>query len=376
MSSAIKISIPYGMQTIGQDDVNAVSDVLTSPLITTGPKTKEFEEALCSYTGAKYAVAVSNGTAALHLASLSILKEGDEVLTTPNSFLATSNSVLYAKAKPIFVDIKKDGNIDLDLCEEELKKNPKIKAIYVVSFSGKMLNQQKLKYLKDNYSITILEDNAHAIGATQNGINAGSCQNSDISIFSFHPVKNMTTGEGGVITTNSKEIYQKLLTLRNHGMIKTPDMAPWEYEMRSLGFNYRITDFQSALGINQLKKLDNFLEKRRAIAKLYHEAFKDTKIKPLYEYDEGSAYHLFVVRVAYHDKKELFEKLLLRGIGVQLHYIPINRQPYYKNLGYGDEYIPNMDRYFEEALSLPIYPNLSKEEQEYVVKTLVEVISE
>ncbi len=374
MSSAIKISIPYGRQTINQDDVNAVSEVITAPLMTTGPKTKEFEEALCSYTGVKYAVAVSNGTAALHLASLALLKEGDEVLTTPNSFLATSNSILYANAKPIFVDIKEDGNIDLDLCEKELKKNPQIKAIYVVSFSGKMLNQEKLKYLKDKYSIKILEDNAHAIGAFDGDVKAGSCKNSDISIFSFHPVKNMTTGEGGAITTNSKEIYEQLLTLRNHGMVKTPDMAPWEYEMRSLGFNYRITDFQSALGINQLKKLDSFLEKRRDIAKFYHEAFKDSPIKPLYEFDKGSAYHLFVVRVKSKDKRKLYEKLLSRGVGVQLHYMPINRQPYYKSLGYGDENIPNMDNYFEDALSLPIYPNLSRGEQEYIVNSLFEVV--
>ena len=314
----------------------------------------------------------------MHLASLVLLNKGDRVLTTPNSFLATSNSILYAGAEPIFVDIATDGNIDLDLCEEELKKDPTIKAIYAVSFSGKMLNQEKLKYLKDTYNIKILEDNAHSIGATFNNIKAGNCANSDMSIFSFHPVKHITTGEGGVITTNSKEFYEKLLTLRNHGMIKTSDMKPWEYEMKELGFNYRISDIQCSLGISQLKKLDSFIQKRIEIAKKYDEVFKDTIIKPLYFYDGTSSYHLYVVRVDFTKlnitKEELFIKMKENNIILQLHYIPINKQPYYKNLGYGDENTPVMDKYYKEAFSLPIYPLLSEEEQEYVIKTLFEVL--
>ncbi|RUM68117.1 MAG: UDP-4-amino-4,6-dideoxy-N-acetyl-beta-L-altrosamine transaminase [Sulfurospirillum sp.] len=371
--------IPYGRQTINEADIDAVGAVLGSDLITTGPITAEFEQALCTYTGAKYAVAVANGTAALHLASLAILKPGDQVLTTPNSFLATSNAILYAGAKPIFVDICEDGNIDLDLCKEAIEKNPRIKALYGVAFSGNMLDQQRLKALKEKFGITILEDNAHAIGATQNGIKAGSCKYSDCSIFSFHPVKNMTTGEGGAITTNVKEIYEKLLLLRNHGMQRRSDIAPWYYEMRDLGFNYRITDFQCALGLSQLSKLDRFLAKRRAIAKRYHERFEGTVIKLLYPWNEGSAYHLFVVRIDFMktaiSKKELFLKLLAKGVGVQLHYIPINRQPYYQDLGYGDEKTPVMDRYYEEALSLPIYPLLSEEEQAYVIETLFEALA-
>ncbi len=376
MSNIMKFAIPYGRQTIEDDDIDAVGLAVGDPLLTTGPKVKEFEESIAKYCVAKYCVAVSNGTAALHLASLSLLNRGDEVLTTPNSFLATSNSILYAGAKPIFVDIKEDGNIDLDLCQKELEKNPNIKAIYGVSFSGNMLHQAKLKEIKKRFDITILEDNAHSIGAFQEDIKAGSCQNSDVSIFSFHPVKNMTTGEGGAITTNSKKIYEKLLTLRNHGIIKTPNMAPWEYEMRSLGFNYRLTDFQAALGLSQLKKLDGFLADRREIAKRYHEAFKDTKIKPLYEYNRGSAYHLFVVRVKSEDKRALYEKLIKKGVGVQLHYMPINKQPYYRELGYGDEVTPVMDRYFKEAISLPCYPLLSHGEQEYVIEMLLEVAGE
>ena len=371
--------IPYGKQLIKQDDIEAVIETLKSDYLTTGPKVKEFEEALAKFSEVKYCVAVANGTAALHLASLVLLKQNDKVLTTPNSFLATSNSILYVDAKPIFVDIAKDGNIDLDLCENELKKDPSIKAIYAVAFSGNMINQEKLKYLKDTYNIVILEDNAHAIGASYDGVKSGSCTNSDISIFSFHPVKHLTTGEGGAITTNSKEIYEKLLSLRAHGMVKTPDMKPWEYEMRDLGFNYRITDIQCALGLSQLHKLPDFIKRRFEIAKQYDTAFTNTIVTPLYTFDGKSSYHLYVVKVDFSklniSKVDLFNGLREKNIGVQLHYIPINKQPYYKSLGYGEEVTPNMDKYYEECFSLPMYPLLSNEEQEYVIKSLFEILN-
>ncbi len=370
--------IPYGKQLIDDDDVASVVDTLKSDYLTTGPKVKEFEEALSKYSDVKYCVAVSNGTAALHLASLVLLNKDDKVLTTPNSFLATSNSILYVGAKPIFIDITQDGNINLDLCEKKLKQDPSIKAIYAVAFSGNMVNQEKLKYLKDTYNIVILEDNAHAIGASYDGVKSGSCTNSDISIFSFHPVKHLTTAEGGAITTNSKEMYEKLLSLRSHGMIKTPDMKPWEYEMRDLGFNYRITDIQCALGLSQLNKLPDFIKRRFEIAKRYDKAFLSSIVKPLYIFDGKSSYHLYVVQVDFTklniSKVDLFNKLREKNIGIQLHYIPINKQPYYKNLGYGDETIPNMDRYYKECFSLPMYPLLSDEEQEYVIKTLFEIL--
>ncbi len=370
--------IPYGKQTISQDDIDDVVEVLKSDFLTTGPIVNFFEDLICNYCDAKYSVVVSSGTAALHLASLALLNQGDKVLTTPNSFLATSNSLIYVGAKPIFVDICKDGNIDLDLCEEYLKKDPSIKALYGVHFSGRSLDQNKLKYLRKKYNILILEDCAHSIGAEFEGVKAGSCQNSDCSIFSFHPVKSMTTGEGGAITTNSKEIYEKLLLLRNHGMEKRGDIAPWYYEMRDLGFNYRITDFQCALGISQMRKLNGFLEKRRAIAFRYHEAFENRNINFLYPFDKDSAYHLFVVKLDFSQqnisKKELFEKMLEKNIGLQFHYLPINKQPYYKDLGYGDEVMPIMTRYQEEAFSLPIFPLLSEDEQDYVIKLLKEYI--
>ncbi len=371
--------IPYGKHSISKEDVNTVIKTLTSDFLTTGPKVKEFEKSLINYCDAKYVLAVSSGTAALHLISLALLNEKDKVITTPNSFLATSNSILYVKAKPIFIDIKEDGNIDFDLCEKELKKDPSIKAIYGVAFSGKMLDQKKLKKLKDTYNIKIVEDCAHAIGAKEDNIKAGSCKNSDASIFSFHPVKHITTAEGGAITTNSKELYEKLLILRSHGMVKTSNMKPWEYEMKELGFNYRITDIQCTLGLSQLSKLDSSIERRIQIAKNYDKAFKDTTIKPLYTFDGKSSYHLYVIKVDFEkliiSKEELFLKLKERNIGIQLHYIPINKQPYYKSLGYGNEKTPIMDEYYKQCFSLPMYYSLSDKEQEYVIKTLFEVLN-
>lgn len=370
--------IPYGKQSIDEDDINSVVEVLKSDFLTTGPKIKEFEEELCRYTNAKYCVAVANGTAALHLASLVLLNKGDKVITTPNSFVATSNSILYVEAKPIFVDIKEDGNIDLDLCEEELKKDSSIKAIYVVHFSGNPIEQEKLKYLKETYNIKILEDCAHSLGASFGNIKAGSCENSDCSILSFHPVKHITTGEGGAVTTNSKEVYEKLLELRAHGIKRLPEFAPWYYEMHSLGFNYRITDMQAALGISQLKKLDSFIKRRKEIALRYDEAFFNSIVKPLYSFNQNSSYHLFVVKVDFSklniSKVELFNKMREKNIGLQLHYILINKQPYYKSLGYGNEDTPIMNRYYDECFSLPMYSSLSNEEQEYVIKTLFEIL--
>jgi len=371
--------IPYGRQLLLQDDIDAAVETLQSDYLTTGPKVKAFEDALAAYCEVSYCLAVANGTAALHLASLVLLNKDDKVLTTPNSFLATSNAILYAGAKPIFIDIAEDGNIDLDLCEKAIQKDPSIKAIYPVAFSGNMVDQQRLKHLRDTYNITVLEDCAHAIGAKDGTAKAASCTNSDVSILSFHPVKHMTTGEGGAITTNSKELYEKMLTLRGHGMVKTPEMKPWEYEMRELGFNYRITDIQCALGISQLKKLDSFIERRIEIVKKYDEVFSNTLVKPLYTYNGKSSYHLYVVKVDFSklslSKVDLFNRLREKSIGVQLHYMPINKQPYYRSLGYGDEHTPVMDRYYEECFSLPMYPKMSDEEQDYVIKSLFEVLN-
>jgi len=371
--------IPYGRQSIGTDDIEAVSNVLASDFLTTGPEVAAFEKEVAGYCGAKHAVAVCNGTAALHLASLALLDPGDRVLTTPNTFLATANAILYANARPIFIDIAEDGNIDLDLCEAALEKDPAIKALYVVHFSGNPVNQKKLARLKARFGITILEDCAHSIGAEQGGIKAGSCAHSDASIFSFHPVKHMTTGEGGMVTTNDAVLAEKIRTLRNHGMVKTPEMKPWEYEMRELGFNYRITDIQCALGRSQLKKLDRFVARRRELAKRYDEAFADDElVTPLYPYTSESSYHLYVVLADFVHapitKEELFIKIRERGIGLQLHYIPVNRQPYYRQLGYGDEALPIAEHYYERCFSLPLYPELTDVEQDFVIKNLKELL--
>jgi len=370
--------IPYGKQTISDDDINSVVEVLKSDFLTTGPKVKEFEDAIASYCDAKYCVSVSNGTAALHLASMVLLNKNDKVLTTPNSFLATSNSILYVNAKPIFVDIQSDGNINFDLCEEELKKDLSIKALYVVHFSGNPVNQKKLAYLREKYKIKILEDCAHSIGASFEGIKAASCKNSDCSILSFHPVKHLTTGEGGAITTNDKEIYEKLLILRNHGMKANPNIAPWHYDMMELGFNYRLTDISCALGLSQLKKLNSFLYLRRSIAQRYDEFFKKNDfIESLYEFTNNSSYHLYVIKIDFENlnigKKEFVLKMREKNIGLQLHYIPINKQPYYNDLGYGNEITPIMDEYYQKAISLPIYPSLTQQEQDYIVSSILEI---
>ena len=372
--------IPYGKQDIDQDDIDQVIKCLQSDYLTTGPKVLEFEKALANYCQAKYCIVVSNGTAALHLLSLSLLKKDDIVLTTPNSFLATANSILYVGAKPKFIDICPNGNIDLELCEQELKKNPHIKALYAVAFSGQMVDQKKLQYLQQTYNITIIEDCAHAIGAMDGNIKAGSCKNSTASILSFHPVKHMTTGEGGAITTNSQELYKKILLLRNHGMIRdNKTMKPWEYEMHSLGYNYRITDIQCALGISQLKKLDTFIDKRIKLAKNYDQAFSNSSlIKPLYKYNGKSSYHLYVILVNFIktsiSREELFIKAKKNNIGLQVHYIPINKQPYYKKLGYDNENTPNMDQYYQQCVSIPLYPKLSSKEQNFVITTLQSLI--
>lgn len=385
--------IPYGRQTIDDRDIEAVSDVLRSDFITTGPKTKEFEDKICERCGCKFAAATSSGTAALHIASLSILKPFDKVLVTPNTFLSTVNSIVYAGGIPIFIDIDKEGNIDLDKCISVLEKDRTIAALYGVHFSGNPLNQKKLAYIKKHFGILIFEDCAHSLGAYDGKIKAGSCANSDVSILSFHPVKHITTGEGGAVTTRKKRIYNKLLAFRNNGVVKdgfkNKDMAfdekgnknPWYYEMQYNGLNYRITDIQCALGISQMDKLDDFLQKRRAIAKRYDEAFLGCGIiKPLYRYKENSAYHLYVVRIDFSrlsiTKADLFMAAKDNNIGLQVHYIPIYKQPYYKKLGYENVSLEIMEQYYSQAVSIPIYPLLTEEEQSFVIATLLKIINE
>jgi len=360
--------IHYGKQTIDKDDEIEVIKALKSDYLTTGPVVKKFEEKLALKLGFKYVVVVSSGTAALHLSSLILLNRGDKVLTTPNSFLATSNSILYVGAEPVFIDICSDGLLDLNLVEKRLEKGD-IDALYLVSFSGLPFDDNKLKYLKSRYGVKILLDNSHYFDK-DNGI----C---DIATYSFHPVKHITTFEGGAIGINDEMIYKKLLSLRNHGIYKDENMYPWEYEMRDLGYNYRLSDVASSLGLSQLGKIDQFLKRRKDIAKLYHKKLK--KVSPLYEYNENSSYHLFVVKYPFKnldEKAKFFTNMRERGIGLQYHYIPINSQPFYKNLGFvytkGD--FPIMDRYYRESFSIPIYPGLKESEQMYVIEQIGSIL--
>jgi UDP-4-amino-4,6-dideoxy-N-acetyl-beta-L-altrosamine transaminase len=389
--------IPYAVQYIDEDDIRCVTEALRSAYLTTGPAVDKFEKKICEVTGAAYAVAVANGTAALHLASLALLEPGDEVLTTPNSFVATSNSVIYSGARPVFTDILENGNIDLARCEKilEADSEKRIKAVYAVHFSGNPVDQDKLRNLREKFGVKILEDCAHSLGAVFSSgsgtpVRAGSCENSDCSILSFHPVKHVTTGEGGAITTNSAEIYHKLLMLRAHGINRTSfvnkEMAfdekgnsnPWYYEMQTLGFNYRITDFQCALGVSQLDKLDKFVAARRRTAQRYDEYFKGAaNVAPLYSYNGASSYHLYVVKIDFKKigltRAEFLKKLKEKNIGAQLHYIPINRQPYYLSLGYGAEHNMRMDEYYSKCLSIPMYYSLSEEEAAYVAENILKL---
>lgn len=373
--------IPYGKQFIDSNDIDAVIEVLKSDYLTTGPKVAEFENALRKATNSKFAVAVANGTAALHLAALALFNENDEVVVPPNTFLASANAIIYAKAKPIFCDILDDGNIDLDKAYELCKSNPNIKGIVAVHFSGKPVNFAKLQKLKDDFGLKVIEDGAHALG--MKGVGSVG----DLTTLSFHPVKHITTGEGGAVITSKEELAKKVATLRTHGMTKenfaNKDLAydkhgninPWYYEMQELGFNYRITDFACALGISQLSKLSNFIEKRKAIAKRYEEAFLNTEhIKPLYVYDANSSYHLFVVLIDFNaidkTKAEFFNFMRENGVILQTHYIPVNVQPYYANLGYKHEDTPNAFRYYESSVSLPIYYSLNELDQEEVIELI------
>lgn len=371
--------IPYGKQTIDDEDIKAVSEVLRSDFLTTGPKVQEFEKKFASYVDAKYAVAVSNGTAGLHLACLaSNLETGDELITSPMTFAASANCALYCGAKPVFVDIKEnDGLIDEELIEAKITSKTKI--IIPVHYAGLPCNMEKIKEIADKHKLIIIEDACHALGAEYTDTKIGNCAYSDMAVFSFHPVKHITTGEGGMITTNSEELYEKLVIFRSHGITRDSGKllnnkeGSWFYEMQTLGFNYRITDFQCALGIGQLNKAGSFIERRIDIAKKYDEAFENNDNIETMKKSEGykNAYHLYVIKTK--DKKtrlDLFNHLKESGIFCQVHYIPVHWHPYYQKLGYKKEDCPKAGNFYEKVISLPIYPGLKDEEQEKVIKVI------
>lgn len=379
--------IGYGRQQIDDDDIQEVIKALKSDFLTTGPYVEAFENKIAEYTNNKYAVAVSNGTAALHIAALSIINAGDKVITTPNTFAATANSILYAGGVPIFADIAEDGNISIDSCEKLLAQHTDIKAVFSVNFSGRQVDKEQLKNLKDKYDLKILEDCAHSIGGYSifngNLSPSGSCDAADICIFSFHPVKNITCGEGGAVTTNSKAIADKLLMLRNHGITRDAEKfinqpeGSWHHEVQILGYNYRLSDINSALGLSQLKKLDKFMEIRRKIAEKYSNAFSKFPniVKPLYPFDKTSAYHIFVLQVDFEKtgltRQEFMIKMAEHGVGSQVHYIPAYRHPLYEKMGFIPKNCPTAEEYYKKCLTIPLYTSLSETEQENVISTIL-----
>ncbi len=367
----------YGRQNITWNDIIEVVKTLRSPYLTQGPKIAEFEKTIADYVGAKYCVAVANGTAALHLCTLALeLKKGDEGITTPNTFLASANCLQYVGATAKFADINaKDACIDVKEIEKHI--TDKTKCLIPVHFAGISCDMEKISKLAKKHNLFVIEDAAHAIGSDYRNEKIGSCAYSDMTIFSFHPVKTITTAEGGAITTNSKELYEKLLYLRSHGIDKrTPDS--WIYEMNHLGFNYRITDMQAALGISQLKRIETFKDKRREIFKAYQDAFADderfsTLVEPTYS---KACFHLCPLLINFKkvkiSKDELFKALKDKGLFLQVHYIPVHTQPYYKKLGFKQGDFPKAEAYYEKALSLPIYPDLKTKDIETIVKIIKE----
>lgn len=375
--------IPYGKQNISEEDILAVVETLKSDFLTQGPKVKEFEDAFANYVGAKYAVAVSNATAGLHLSILALgLKPGERVITTPITFAASANCVRYAEGEVWFADINPNTYLlDLDSVKKLVESKPKgfFKGIIPVDFAGLPVNLEEFRELADKHNLWIIEDAAHAPGGyftDSNGIKqmCGNGNYADLAVFSFHPVKHIACGEGGMVTTNSKELFDKLMLLRTHGITKEnmiENHGGWYYEMKELGFNYRLTDFQAALGISQLAKNEEGVKRRNEIAKKYKDAF-DGKIK-FQELPQGflNAHHLFVIEV--NDRKDLYDYLHKNGIFAQIHYIPVHILPYYKKIGYKEADLTNAENYYTKCLSLPMYPSLTDKEQSFIIENVLKV---
>ena len=369
--------IPYGRQSINEDDIKAVEEVLRSDFLTTGPKIAEFERKFADYVGAKYAVAVSNGTAALHIACMAAgIGKGDEIITTPITFAASANCALYCGATPVFADIDPvTYNISPESVESHVTE--RTKAIIPVHYTGQTCDMDAIHKIADKYNLIVIEDAAHAVGAEYKGKKIGSL--SDMTEFSFHPVKHITCGEGGIVNTNREDLYEKLKLFRTHGITREEKFlhkvdGPWYYEQIDLGYNYRMTDIQAALGISQLGRIDKFLEKRKKIAAKYDEAFRDfngIEIPKQAEYS-NSAYHLYVIKVDKSIRKALFEYLRANNIGVNVHYIPVYTFPYYREHGYENVKCENAEKLYESIISIPIYYDLSDEEQDYVIDKIKE----
>ncbi|HEC43942.1 MAG TPA: UDP-4-amino-4,6-dideoxy-N-acetyl-beta-L-altrosamine transaminase [Bacteroides sp.] len=382
-------AIPYGRQTITDEDIQEVIKTLKSDYLTQGPAIQAFETAFAEYTGARHAVAVANGTAALHLSCLVLdVNSSDTFITTPITFVASANCVLYSGGKVDFVDIDPGTFLmDLDLLEKKIQSHSPgtYTGVIPVDFTGLPVNLEKIRDLADEYDLKIIEDACHAPGGsfTDAGNQKQYCGNgrfADLSIFSFHPVKHIATGEGGMITTNDSNLHEKLLYLRTHGITKNPDLMDenhggWYYEMMSLGYNYRLTDIQAALGASQLNSANAGFIRRNDIARRYREAFYNTPVK-IQSLPRGTehAYHLFVIRV--ENRSGLYDHLRSNNIFPQVHYIPVHLQPYYRNTGWKPGDFPLAEEYYEKCLSIPMYPGLKDEEQEYVIQKILEFVHE
>ncbi|MFB4167777.1 UDP-4-amino-4,6-dideoxy-N-acetyl-beta-L-altrosamine transaminase [Virgibacillus sp. JSM 102003] len=377
--------IPYGRQTIDEDDIQAVVNVLKSDYLTTGPAVENFEKKVAEYVDAKYAVAFSSGTAALHGACFATgIGEDDEVITTPMTFAASANCVLYQDGKPIFADIDPETyNIDPDKIRKKI--TPNTKAIIPVDFTGQPADLDEIMEIAKKHNLTVIEDAAHAIGATYKGIKVGSI--ADMTMFSFHPVKHITSGEGGIITTNNKTLYEKLLQFRTHGITRNHSLlnenhGPWYYEMQFLGYNYRMTDIQAALGFSQLEKLDRFVQKRRKIVQQYNNEFNTMEqiITPFQHSHGNSSWHLYVIKLKQDllsiTRKRFFKELNEANIGVNVHYIPVHLQPYYQKMGYNKGDYPIAEELYDHIITLPLFPAMTDENVHYVINTVKKIVQE
>jgi len=380
--------IPYGKQNITEEDIASVIETLKSPFLTSGPKVAEFEAAFANYIGCKYAVAVANGTAALHISCMALgVKTSSKVITTPITFSASANCVRYCGGEVVFADINPE-TILLDIVKVRnlLEKHPKgtFEGIIPVDFAGYPVDLEAFRNLADEFGLWILEDACHAPGGSffdSSGINhrCGDGSLADLAIFSFHPVKHIATGEGGMVTTNDEELYKKLKKYRSHGMVYQGDPAlienhgGWYMELQELGYNYRMPDVLCNLGISQLKRAEEGLSKRIAIANRYNEAFAGTNVKTIIPTANLShAYHLYVIQI--EDRKGLYDYLRTKQIYAQVHYIPVHLMPYYKDLGNKAGDFPNAEMYYEHCLSIPMYPTFTEEEQEFVISEILSFV--
>lgn len=376
--------LPYGKQWIDDKDIQAVVDVLKSDYLTTGPTTSRFEREIAKVVDVKYAVAFANGTAALHGACFAAgIQENDEVITTPLTFVASANCVLYQGGKPVFADI--DPNT-YNISPQSVRTliTEKTKAIIPVDFTGQPADLDEIVTIAKENNLVVIEDAAHALGATYKRRRIGSI--SDMTMFSFHPVKHITTGEGGVITTNNEDYYEKLIQFRSHGIIRNvskliENQGPWYYEMQFLGFNYRMTDIQAALGLSQLNKLKRFIEIRKQYVEMYNEAFQHIHgiTIPFQSEESNSSWHLYIIRLNLErlsvGRKDIFEAMMKENIGVNVHYIPVHLQPYYKKLGYKKGICPNAEKLYEEIITLPLYPAMTVRDVKDVIQAVQKVIS-